>query len=538
MQVHRSGHSDDGGPSSEERPATQTGVRRRAPGARPPVAWAAGGVGAAAATVFAGVAGWVVAGIMPRGAVTSGDALGLLLGTLVLGLVLGFVMASRWAMLLGPVTFLAVFEAGRVPVAGPTMGPVHLGSLFGVAAFLLGRGVFALLSVVPMLVGVNLGVVASGQRRRRLAPGPHRVARLVGWSLTALATALLTVLCLLIVRPASTPPILGAYGRPLPGSVTTLEPVRVGGTEQWILVRATRPDKPVLLYLSGGPGQSDLPYSRVLLGDLARDFVVVAWDQRGTGKSYAALDSAGTPTLDRAVRDVIDLTQTLQRRFGASRIYLLGESWGSTLGVLAAQRRPDLYYAFIGSGQMVSQRETDARLYRDVLDYARSTGDDSLLRRMTGYGAPPYASVFAYGTVMGLYDRLAGAYTPPADYRDRLASAHLGFLGVRGSEYRWIEKVNVLRGLIDMFSTLYPQLQTVDFRRDVPRLDVPVYLFDGAHELRARRDLALQWFAQVGAPLKRLYSFQNAGHAVAFEHFQDLHRILVDVVLPETYTGH
>jgi proline iminopeptidase len=537
MQVHTSGHSGDEMPVHDGRPATQAGDRRGVPGARPPTAWAAGGLGAAAAVVFAGVAGWVVAGIMPRGAVTSAEALGLLLGTLLLGLVLGYVMASRWAMLVGPLTFLAVFEVGRVPVAGPTMGAVHLDSQFGVLAFLLGRGVFALLSVVPMLVGVNLGVVASGKRRPRVARGLRRVTRVIGWSATAVAAVSLSVLGLLIARPASTPPILGPDGKALPGSLATLERVHIGDTQQWIMIRAVRQDDPVLLYLSGGPGQSDLPYSRVLLGDLARDFVVVAWDQRGTGKSYPALDPTGTLTLDRAVRDVIALTQTLRKRFGAAKIYLLGESWGSTLGVLAAQRRPDLYYAYIGSGQLVSQRETDARLYRDVLDYARSSGDDTLLRRMKGYGAPPYGSVFAYGAVAALYDRLAGAYRPPAAYRDRLASAHLGFLDVRGSEYRWIEKVNVVRGLIDMFSVLYPQLQTIDFLRDVPRLDVPIYLFDGGHELGARRDPALRWFAQVDAPLKRIYSFQDAGHAVAFEHFEDLRRILADVVVPETYSG-
>ncbi|MEJ2668407.1 MAG: alpha/beta fold hydrolase [Deinococcales bacterium] len=536
MEVHQSGHSGDETPVHGGRPATQAGDRRGAPDARPSSTWAAGGLGCAAAVVFAGVAGWVVAGIMPRGAVTSAEALGLLLGTLLLGLVLGYVMASRWAMLVGPLTFLAVFEIGRVPVPGPTMGAVHLGSQFGVLAFLLGRGVFALLSVVPMLVGVNLGVVASGERRLRRACGPRRLTRVIGWSVTVVAAASLGVLGLLIARPASTPPILGPDGKPLPGSLATLERVHIGDTEQWIVIRAARPDNPVLLYLSGGPGQSDLPYSRVLLGDLARDFVVIAWDQRGTGKSYPALDPSDTLTPDRAVRDVIALTQKLRKRFGAAKIYLLGESWGSTLGVLAVQRRPDLYYAFIGSGQLVSQRETDARLYRDVLDYARSSGDDSLLRRIKGFGAPPYGSVFAYGAVMAFYDQLAGAYAPPAAFTDRLASAHLGFLGVRGSEYRWIEKVNVVRGLIDMFSVLYPQLQTIDFRRDVPRLDVPIYLFDGGHELGARRDLALQWFAQVDAPLKRLYSFPDAGHAVAFEHFGDLRRILADVVVPETYT--
>jgi pimeloyl-ACP methyl ester carboxylesterase len=317
--------------------------------------------------------------------------------------------------------------------------------------------------------------------------------------------------------------------------VASLEPVILGGQEQWILVRALHPDAPVLLYLAGGPGQSDLPFSRVLLSDIAQDFVVVSWDQRGTGKSYPALEPTAMLTPDRVVADVIELTELLRTRFSERRIYLLGESWGTTLAVLAAQRRPDLYHAVLSSGQMVSPRATDVRLYHDVLAHAAATDDEALATRMRAYGEPPYASVYAYGTVMGLYDALAGPYTPPAAYLQRGRDAGLGFMGVKGSEYDLIDKVNVMRGLLDVFSVLYPQLQQVDFRRDVPRLEVPLYVFDGGHELAARRDLALAWYQQVDAPIKHLYTFENAGHSVAFEHFQDLHRILVDTVLPETY---
>ena len=88
--------------------------------------------------------------------------------------------------------------------------------------------------------------------------------------------------------------------------------MRLGGHEQWIMLRGHSTDKPVLLYLSGGPGQSDLPFVRVLLHDLTQNFVVVGWDQRGTGKSYSALDPTETLTLDRAVSDTIELTNYLR----------------------------------------------------------------------------------------------------------------------------------------------------------------------------------------------------------------------------------
>ena len=136
---------------------------------------------------------------------------------------------------------------------------------------------------------------------------------------------------------------------------------------------------------------------------------------------------------------------------------------------------------------------------------------------------------------MTQYGRLYQPYTPPAAYVERGTAARLGFYGVLGSEYALIDKVNVLRGLVDVFAVLYPQLQGIDFRRDVPRLEVPFYLLDGQAELRGRRDLALEWFASLEAPVKRVFSFPDAGHAVAFEQFEALHRLLVGTVLPETY---
>jgi pimeloyl-ACP methyl ester carboxylesterase len=205
--------------------------------------------------------------------------------------------------------------------------------------------------------------------------------------------------------------------------------------------------------------------------------------------------------------------------------------------VLAVQRRPDLYYAWIGSGQMVSQRLTDQSLYQDMLALAERKGNSDLANRMRAYGDPPYEDIpYANAFVMGYYPQLYKPYTPPQAYLALGETSGLDPYGVLGSEYNLVEKVNVLRGLIDMFTVMYPQLQEIDFRQDVPRLDVPVYILDGEAELGARRDLVLEWFDQLEAPSKRIFSFENAGHSVVFEQYEPFHRIMLDTILPETYS--
>jgi pimeloyl-ACP methyl ester carboxylesterase len=136
---------------------------------------------------------------------------------------------------------------------------------------------------------------------------------------------------------------------------------------------------------------------------------------------------------------------------------------------------------------------------------------------------------------MTYYDALATPYTPPTAYIEKGQAAGLGPWGILASEYTFMEKLGVLRGLMDLFDVMWPQMLDTDFRRDVTHLEVPVYFLDAEHELDARRGLALEWFDLLQAPIKRVYTFENAGHSVAFEQFEELSRILNETVLPETY---
>ncbi|HEX5192069.1 MAG TPA: alpha/beta hydrolase [Solirubrobacteraceae bacterium] len=451
----------------------------------------------------------------------------------VVGFAAGVAMRSRWAMLLTPVVHVAAFELGRVGVEGPTVEGLHFDTSYGILAFVLGRGFYGLVGVVPMVVFAAWGAGLM-RRRSHVAPAGRRAARYGRRIITALATAGLLALAVLIAQPASTPPIVGANGKPLPGSIATLQQVHLGGHDQWLEIRGYNVHNPVLLYLSGGPGQSDLPFSRVFFGGLTKHFTVVGWDQRGTGKSYPSLDPS-TYTLDGAVADTIQLTNYLRHRFGQRKVYLIGESWGTILGVLAVQRHPELYRAYIASGQMVDPRRTDQQLYRDVLALAARTRDTGLAEEMRSYGPPPYDSVWAYGLVMSQYDKLAGNFTKPKAYEDLGSTSGIGPWGVMGSEYNLVDKVNLLRGLLDTYAVLYPQLQQIDFRTTAERLDVPVYMLDGRHELAARRTLALDWYTHLRAPRKHIYTFADADHSATFEEFQALEHIMIHTVLPETH---
>ena len=110
-------------------------------------------------------------------------------------------------------------------------------------------------------------------------------------------------------------------------------------------------DNPVLVYIHGGPGAVEMPFAWSFQRPWEDYFTVVQWDQRGAGRSYPLNDPARlapTLTIDRYRDDAIELIDLLRRRYGKRKVFLLGHSWGSIVGLSVAAKRPDLLYGVRG----------------------------------------------------------------------------------------------------------------------------------------------------------------------------------------------
>ncbi|WP_158319546.1 alpha/beta fold hydrolase [Actinoplanes xinjiangensis] len=494
-------------------------------------AWRDRRIAVAVAVLAAGGYGLLAAWWTPRGPVTNSQAVAAIVAGVLVGAVAGVVLRSRWAMLLGPVAFMVVFEVARMGTVGPMVDGIHPGSTYGLVALVLGRGLHAVLALVPMLLGGVLGAAAA----RRLA-GDALVRG--GWSKSGLwtrrvVTALLVVgllgLTVAILRPAGTEQILGPDGKPRGSSVAELIRVPVGGHDLAMMIRGADIGNPVLLYLAGGPGGSDIGAMRRHGQLLEEDFTVATFDQRGAGKSADNLEPTATLTLDRAVSDAIEVTKYLRQRFGQDKIYVVGNSWGTILGVLAVQRHPELYRAFVGTGQMVDPRETDRLFYADTLAWARRTGDTTLAETLTASGPPPYADILDYEPALTRIDAVH-----PYDHTPNAEGAGGFAENLFVPEYSLMEQVHNLPAWLDVFAVLYPHLQDIDFRTQVPVLDVPVYLVQGRHEQPGRASLAEQWFQQLKAPSKQMIVFDTAGHRSLFERPDLFHQVMTTTVLPQT----
>lgn len=480
----------------------------------------------------AALAGLVAALWTPHWPVTAGAAIGTMAIGLGVGVVAGAAVRSHWAMVLAPAVFVAVFELGRIGATGPTVDAISTVNGVALLASVVMRIVYGILAVVPMMLGVAWGRAAALRRAGGWHPPTTRrgrIGRALGRAGAATVAVGLLLLAVAIIRPATTAVIRGADGAPLPGSVAELDTVELGGHDQRLLIRGHDVNDPVLLFLAGGPGGSELGTMARWGGLLARDFVVVTWDQRGTGGSYGSFEPAATLTVDRAVADTIELTEHLRDRFGTEQIYLVGNSYGTLLGVRAAQQRPELYAAFVGTGQMIDVVETDQIFYQDAFAWARKTGDSATVATLEALGEPPYDDPLAMTPIVDS-ERYWNDYSGVEGHRGtRQPDQYLG-----APEYALLDKLGAVAGLADTYAVLYPQLRGMDLRTDATQLEVPVYLVEGRYEARGRLEPVREWFAGLDAPHKRLITFDASGHRPWVEEPERFHRVMTDIVLAGT----
>lgn len=450
------------------------------------------------------VAALLSAWLTPRGPVTTTQALVSMALALGVGVVAGTVLGTRWSMLVAPGVFVVVFELARIETAGPTVDGISL-TMLGVFALVAGRVAHGLLVLAPMVLGAGYGVWLAHRLGHPTAPRPGWPGRIV----TGVLTLGIVALAVGLARPASTAPILGPDGETLAGSIAEFATVEIGGVDQVMMIRGHSIDNPVLLHLAGGPGGTDIGAMRADTG-LESDFVVVTWDQRGTGKSYAtSIDPVDALTVDRVVDDTIEVTEYLRDRFGQDRILLAANSWGTIPSVRAVQQRPELFRAYVGTGQMVDNAETDQMFYEDALAWAEATGRDALAEQIRDAGPPPYQDLLQYQHTVA-YEHQWNDYPGMDDLYEMPVNLLV-------PEFSLIEQINAVRGMFDVNWFVYPQLQDYDFRREATSLDVPVYMVLGAHEARGRDVLAREWFEQLDAPSKRMEVFADSGHRPSFE---------------------
>lgn len=286
-------------------------------------------------------------------------------------------------------------------------------------------------------------------------------------------------------------------------SVALLEKIRLGGAEQWILIRGHDRTKPVLLFLHGGPGMPTMFLSHAFQRELERDFVVVHWDRRGAGKSFEAAFPLESLSVHRMLEDTYELTRMLRERFSQDRIYLVAHSWGTYLGLLAIQGHPEYYSAYIGMGQLAGSRTEVWKIRREfIIRKATEAGDSELIHRLMNSDYEiTEDDLFRYGGE--LYN--ARSFWP------------ILIAGLRAPEYTLLDALNVKKGADLVAQEMRYDIPLKPLEGEITEFDIPVYFFLGRHDYNTPSTLAADYLKRLHSPLKGLIWFEYSAHFPFFE---------------------
>lgn len=303
-----------------------------------------------------------------------------------------------------------------------------------------------------------------------------------------------------------------------PSGIDSLESVRIGGIDQWIQVRGQNVNNPILLFIHGGPGLAFIPLGRTFQRPWERYFTVVQWDQRGAGKTYASNDrelQRRTMNLPQMEQDTLDMVNYLRHRYNRDKIFTMGHSWGSILGLWLAHQHPELIFAYVGTGQIVATEQNSALLYHDTLQEARNRHNDEAIRELEGIA--PYPPPRAEIRKLRIANQWAGALLgpPPGAAENHIESMMRVVLSA--PEYSLVDDYEFVRAPEFSAQVLLPQLISLDMTKLGLDFQVPIFFFEGRHDPYCRPSLVWEYSQNISAPRKEFIWFENAGHFAFFE---------------------
>lgn len=316
-----------------------------------------------------------------------------------------------------------------------------------------------------------------------------------------------------------------------PNGIERNDTVRIGGIDQFISIRGFDRRNPVLLIIHGGPGFPTAPLAWWGTRGLEEFFTVVHWDQRGAGKTHLINDpKAVAPTMkfERFVDDTEELVAWLRQELDKEKVFVLGTSWGSAVGLKFAQRRPEWLHAYIGIGQAVNSPESERRGYAFALDAAKKSGHSQAIAELESIA--PYA---APGAEIPLEDivierKWSDFFGGVMAYRTHQVDG----IGVRLSpDYSDDEAQRVYYGNGFSQGFLLSPVLTLDLT-DVAELGCPLIILAGRHDRSVNSYVAREWFDNVQSPLKHFVWFENSAHEIMVEEPGKLLTSLVSLARP------
>lgn len=321
-----------------------------------------------------------------------------------------------------------------------------------------------------------------------------------------------------------TPPFRGPRGELVPGSIAEMNYLRLGGLDQWVMVRGESLANPPLILLHGGPGFTEMRLFRYFNAPLEKSFTVVYWDQRGTGKSFDRKIPRSSMTVAQFIADLDELVEAVRKRVGKDKVAIFGHSWGSALGVLYAARFPQKVAAYVGSAQIGDWPAAESSSYAFALAEAQRLNNREALKELRAIGPPPYTASSVWRERTWL-QRFEGQLKGRAVWKT-------GRIVLGGPESSIFDLPNLLRGFRFSLETMWAEVSALNLMTLVPALQMPVFFFLGRRDHWVPAETSVAYFNALTAPSKKLVWFEESGHEPFVDEPAKFNAAMAELALP------
>lgn len=302
-------------------------------------------------------------------------------------------------------------------------------------------------------------------------------------------------------------------------SIYEVKKIQLGEVSQWISIRGRDISKPIMLFLHGGPGASHRYYNY----QLEKIFIVVNWDQRGSGNSYSDEVSKESINVEQLISDTNELVEFLKKKFNRDKIFLVGHSWVSFLGISTVHRYPNNFYAYIGIGQVVNGRMNEIISYNYTLDIARKYKNHQAIEELTTTSKME-DGIYCNGRT-GIHTERQWLYEL-GESKSRKLSFYRFVNNIMTNRIFPLDKVQYKKGLNFTAENLWGWSDNVDLFNQIPQIKIPTFFLTGRYDYVSTFELASKYYNQLEAPLKELIWFEWSSHAPHIEEPVKFYKIM------------
>lgn len=345
----------------------------------------------------------------------------------------------------------------------------------------------------------------------------------------------LAVGCFLVIRHLMQESVISSANEMIHhGGISEIREVTLGGMDQYIAIEGESLDQPICLFLHGGPGLA-VPYgisSRNYKETISSHCTVVYWDQRGAGKTYSQNPVVDTLSYHQLEEDAKELISYLIETFEKDKIYLIGYTWGSVLGLRLASKIPDQLYAYVGLSQVLNPSLSEKELYHWLIEDFTTEGKNQTALALKQLGEPPYQTESSYVTFQNIINQ-SNAYVK---WTEGLPNVDV---------FSWIMQVLSSPNLTlkEAYDTLiqasnetlnqseyWKELQHVNLLEEINEIKIPVYFANGVSDYICSTSLLQTWLNDLQAPKKELLILEESAHYFSTNDENRLYEWMKDMI--------